>query len=193
MTNQHPFLTKERRFYWVVEWAKLNKFVGCIFRYLYFAVDIWLLQNFCGCVRFRNITRLSTSSSVTPEVVTSSSSEIKERTQKLIEIFYMCVCGGRERGSESYIVKMKHEPKSDKYKYIINYSSRALTAESNMENSISFDIVEHVICRQACDFMRICYIILSLNSQLLMEKLEMNQEFQNFLTILNTKNFLKKK
>lgn len=55
------------------------KFVLVSITHLYFAVDIWLVQNFCGCGRFINTTRLSTLSSVTPDVVTSSSSAMKQQ------------------------------------------------------------------------------------------------------------------
>ena len=46
--------------------------------YLYFAVEILLLQYLCGCDWLRKITRFSASPSVTPEVVASSSSKIKK-------------------------------------------------------------------------------------------------------------------
>lgn len=64
----------------MIRWKLFDVFL--ISPYLYFAVDIWLLQNFCGCGRFMNTTRLSTLSSVTPDVVTSSSSAMKKKRKK---------------------------------------------------------------------------------------------------------------
>lgn len=48
--------------------------------YLYLAVDMWLLQNLWSGIwsLFIAIIRLSLSSNVTPDVVASSSSEMKE-------------------------------------------------------------------------------------------------------------------